>query len=77
MANTTVSIRGGDVSSPQAFPGTGPVYLYGSSGPTYRWAQNDTTSFSTTDIEYRIAIPLAQTPGNYTGTIHYHLTTEE
>jgi hypothetical protein len=76
MANTTVSIRGGDVDTPQAFPGNGPVYLYGGSGPTYRWAQNDSTSFSTNDIEYRIAIPLAQTPGDYTGTIRYHLMTQ-
>ena len=77
MSNTTVSIRGGDVDSPQAFPGNGPVYLYGGSGPSYRWAQNDSISFSTDDIEYSIAIPIAQTPGDYTGTIRYKLTTEE
>jgi len=77
MSNTTVSVRGGNVSSPATFSGTAPVYLWGNSDGTPQWALNDTTSFDTTDIEYRIAIPLAQTPGDYSGTLHYHLVTEE
>lgn len=77
MANTTVSLRGGNLSSPVAFPGTGPVYLWGAIGPYYQWAENNSNVKITNNVEYRIAIPLAQTPGDYTGTLRYHLTTEE
>lgn len=77
MSNSTVSVRGGNVSSPTQMGTPSEVYIWGSSDGTPQWALNDTTYFDTTDIEYRIAIPLAQTPGKYTGTLHYHLVTEE
>jgi len=76
MPNTTVSLRGGALTSVTPFPGTGPLYLYGADTPTYQAAENSGTSKSTSDVEYRIAIPLAQYPGTYTGTIHYGLKTQ-
>ncbi len=76
MANTTVSLRGGNLTSVTAFPGTGPLYLWGTDEPSYQPGENNDTSKSTSDVEYRIAIPLAQIPGDYTATIFYHLRTE-
>jgi len=76
IANTTVSLRGGNLTSITPFPGTGPLNLWGVSDPDYQWAENDSTSKTTSDIEYRMAIPLAQIPGDYTGTLLYVLTTE-
>jgi hypothetical protein len=76
MANTTVSLRGGNLTSVTPFPGTGPLYLWGNSNPQYQAAENNDTLKTTSDIEYRCAIPLAQLPGDYTGTIHYHLVTQ-
>ena len=74
MANSTVSARGGDLASYTPFPGF--VYLYGGAS-SYRWAYNDTQIFNTTDVDYQIAIPLGQTPGDYEGTLHYHLRTQD
>jgi len=76
MANTTVSLRGGNLTSVTPFPGTGPLYLWGNSNPPYQVAENNDTIKTTSDVEYRCAIPLAQLPGDYTGTIHYHLVTQ-
>ena len=76
MANTTVSLRGGNLTSVTAFPGTGPLYLWGNSDPAYQEAEDDDTNKSTTDLEYRIAIPIAQLPGDYTGILRYNLATE-
>jgi hypothetical protein len=76
MANTTVSLQGGNLTAITPFPGTGPLYIWGTDDPDYQSAVNDTTITSTSDIEYRIAIPLAQLPGDYQGTLRYHLTTE-
>ena len=76
MANTTVSLQGGNLTAVTPFPGTGPLYIWGTNEPDYQSAVNDTTITSTSDIEYRITIPLAQLPGDYEGTLRYHLTTE-
>ena len=76
MANTTVSLRGGNLTAVSAFPGTGPLYLWGTNEPDYQDAENDNTSHVISDVEYRIAIPLSQLPGDYQGIIRYHLTTE-
>ena len=76
ISNSTVSLRGGNLSSPQAFPGDGPVYIWGTNQSEYQGAENNDTIKTTDEIEYRIAIPLAQTPGDYAGTLHYHLSTE-
>ena len=76
MANTTVSLRGGNLTSVTPFPGTGPLYLWGNSNPPYQAAENNDTIKTNSDVEYRCAIPLAQLPGDYTGTIHYHLVTQ-
>jgi hypothetical protein len=76
MANTTVSLRGGNLTSVTAFPGNGPLYLWGNSDPSHQWAENNSNNKITNDVEYRIAIPLAQLPGDYTGDLYYHLITE-
>ena len=76
MANSTVSLGGGNLTSVTAFPGDGPLYLWGTDEPDYQDAENDSASKFTTDVEYRCAIPLAQLPGVYTATIYYHLITE-
>lgn len=76
MSNTTVSLRGGNLTAITPFPGTGPLYLWGTSAPSYQAAENNGTSKSTSDVEYRIDIPLAQYAGDYTATIYYHLTTQ-
>jgi len=76
MANTTVSLRGGNLTSVTAFPGNGPLYLWGNSDPSYQWAENNSNNKITNDVEYRIAIPLTQLPGDYTGDLYYHLVTE-
>jgi len=76
MSNTTVSLRGGNLTSVTPFPGTGPLYLWGTDGPTYQGAENNDTSLTTNDVEYRCTIPLAQLPGEYNATIYYHLRTQ-
>ena len=76
MANTTVSLRGGNLTSVTAFPGDGPLYLWGTNESDYQAAENDDTIKTTSDVEYRIAIPLSQLPGDYTGDLYYHLVTE-
>jgi len=76
MANTTVSLRGGNLTLVTSFPGTGPLYLWGNSDPAYQSAENDDTIKTTSDVEYRIAIPLSQLPGDYTATIYYRLATQ-
>jgi hypothetical protein len=74
--NTTVSLRGGNLTTITQFPGTGPLYLWGVSEPDYQVAQDDGTLNTTSDIEYRMAIPLFTIPGDYTGILRYKLTTE-
>jgi hypothetical protein len=77
IANTTVSLRGGNLTTVTNFPGTEPLYLWGNySEPFYQVAENDSTSKSISDVEYRIAIPLTQLPGDYTGTLRYRLVTQ-
>jgi hypothetical protein len=76
MANTTVSLRGGNLTSVTSFPGSGPLYLWGNSNPAYQSAENDGTVKTTSNIEYRITIPLSQLPGDYTATIYYRLMTQ-
>jgi hypothetical protein len=76
LANTSVSFRGGNLTSVTAFPGTGPLYIWGNSDPSYHIAENNDTFKATSDLEYRIAIPLSQLPGDYTATIYYRLTTQ-
>ena len=76
MSNTTVSLRGGNLTSITAFPGAGPLNLWGTNAPTYQTAENNDTSLITNDVEYRITIPLAQHPGDYNATIYYHLITQ-
>ena len=76
MANTTVSLRGGNLTSITAFPGTGPLYLWGTGDPSYQSAENNGIIKYTNDVEYRIAIPLSQYPGDYNATIYYNLITE-
>ena len=76
MANTTVSLRGGNLTAITPFPGTGPLYLYGADTPTYQNAENNGTLKTTNDVEYRIDIPLAQYPGNYKAIIRYNLKTQ-
>lgn len=76
MANTTVLLRGGNLTSITPFPGTGPLYLWGTGDPSYQTAENNDTIKYTNDVEYRIAIPLSQYPGDYNATIYYDLKTE-
>jgi len=76
MANTTVSLRGGNLTSITPFPGTGPLYLWGTGDPSYQAAENNGIIKYTNDVEYRIAIPLSQYPGDYNATIYYDLITE-
>jgi hypothetical protein len=76
MSNTTVLLRGGTLAVATSFPGTGPLYLYGSSLPTYQAAENNGIIKTTNNVEYSIDIPLAQLPGVYTAKIYYRLVTE-
>ena len=76
MPNTTVSLRGGNLALVTPFPGNGPLYLWGTDVPTYQTAENNDASLITNDVEYRITIPIGQLPGDYSGTIHYHLQTQ-
>jgi hypothetical protein len=76
MPNTTVSIRGGNLTAVTPFPGTRPLYLWGTSDPFYQSAENDNLSKYTDDVEFRCTIPLAQLPGDYNATIYYHLRTQ-
>ncbi len=76
MANTTVSLRGGNLTAVTPFSGIGPQYLWGTNEPDYQFAEDNDTIKNTPDLEYRIAIQLAQLPGDYQGTIRYKLITE-
>jgi hypothetical protein len=76
MANTTVSLQGGNITVVTAFPGTGPLFIWGNADPSYEFALDDDQSRSTSDLEYRIAIPLSQLPGDYRGTLRYKLMSE-
>ena len=76
MDNTSVSFRGGNITSVTPFPGTGALYIWGTNIPTYEYAENNGTVKTTSGLEYRITIPLAQLPGDYTGVLRYRLLTE-
>jgi len=77
MSNTTVSLRGGNLTSVTPFPGTRPLYLWGISEPSsYQDAENNGASLSTSEVEYRCNIPFGQLPGNYTAMTHYQLRTQ-
>ena len=76
MSNQTVWVQGGDLDTSTNFTGTAPIFYYGSAAPTYHISDNSNTSLTTSDLEYKCSIPLAQLPGDYTATIRYHLTTQ-
>jgi len=76
ISNQTVWVRGGDLGTSTNFTGAGPLYFYGSSTPTYKSAEANTTSLTTSDVEYKCDIPLGQQAGDYNATIHYHLRTQ-
>lgn len=76
MSNTTISLRGGNLTTVTPFPGTGPLYLWGTDAPTYEPAEDNNTSKVTDDVEYRCSIPVGQQPGDYNATIRYHLRTQ-
>jgi len=78
MSNKTVWARGGDLDVTENFTGFRPIYFYGNLSalpPVYNFALSNSTSLSTTDIEYRCSIPLIQLPGDYNATIRYYMKT--
>jgi len=75
MSNTTVWVRGADVSSWTNFDGNNPIYLYGDE-TTYLNASDNDTSKMASDIDYKVDIPNPQQAGDYNATISYFLRTQ-
>ncbi|UCH71634.1 MAG: hypothetical protein JSW62_04345 [Thermoplasmatales archaeon] len=73
IQNTSIYTRGGDLDALSVFTGSAPLYYYPS---TYKYAMNDSTSLTTTDVEWAVNIILGQQPGEYDATIYYHLRSE-
>jgi hypothetical protein len=76
FSNETLWLQGGDLDTSTNFSsGGGPLYYYGSLS-TYHVAENNDTSKTTSDLEYKCQIPLGQQTGVYNATIHYNLKTQ-
>jgi hypothetical protein len=75
ISNQTMWVSGGDLINFTNFMGSGPIYLYGSS-TAYVDADDNNTTKTTDNLDYKCDIPLAQLPGNYTSTIYYKLRTK-
>jgi hypothetical protein len=75
MPNTTVWVRGADISNWTNFDGTKPVYLYGNA-TNYLVAMNNNSSKTASNIDYRVSIPFPQQAGDYNATISYLLKTQ-
>jgi hypothetical protein len=75
MSRDLVWVRGGDLDDFENFTElTGVIYFYGDA-VDYHFAEGNGTSLSTTDVQYKCNIPIGQIAGDYTGTVHYHLST--
>ena len=75
ISNQTIWVKGGNLNEFTNFMGNGPIYFYGTI-TTYVDADDNNSSKTTDDLDYKCDIPLAQLPGNYTGTIYYQLRTQ-
>jgi hypothetical protein len=76
ISNQSIYLRGGNKSSFGNFgSGQPPLYLYGDSS-SYSRAETNGTNKTSTNVEYRCAIPLGTNPGVYHSNIYYHLRTE-
>jgi len=75
MSEEIVFLRGGTLALTN-FSTTVPLYLWGADTPAYQVAEDNGILKTTSDVEYSIAIPLAQLPGDYTAPIYYRLITE-
>jgi hypothetical protein len=75
ISNQTMWVQDGNLNIFTNFMGNAPIYLYGSV-ITYVDADDNNSSKTTDNIDYKCDIPLAQLPGNYTGTIYYQLRTK-
>jgi hypothetical protein len=67
--------RGGDLTKFTNFPGSGPLHFYGSS-TTYADADDNNSTKTTNNVDYKCNIPLGQLSGNYTATMCYQLITQ-
>jgi len=78
IQNTSILTAGGEIASLDYFNGVVPHYYYNNSGAgsLYTSAENNDTLLSTTDIEWGVAIPVAQQAGNYEASIFYHIKTQ-
>ena len=72
FSNQTIWVRGGDLNESTKFSGDGPIYLYGSSY-TYANADDNNSTKTTNNVEYKCDIPYGQLSGDYYATIYYNL----
>ena len=75
ISNQTIWVRGGNLEKFTNFTDSAPIYLYGSS-TKYVDADDNNTTKTTNNVDYRCNIPLAQLPGNYTARAYYYLRTQ-
>lgn len=75
IQNTSIFTAGGDLNPLTLFIGNAPQYYYGGTS-SYKAAENDSNSLTTSDVEWAVNIPLGQFPGDYNATIYYNLRTE-
>ena len=75
MSNTTIWVRGGDLNVSTNFTGTDPIYLFGNT-TTYYMARPNGITVTTNNIEYKVQIPGAQLPGEYSAILYYVLHTQ-
>ena len=75
ISNQTIWVKGGNLNEFTNFMGNGPIYFYGTI-TTYVDADDNNSSKTTDNLDYKCDIPLAQLPGNYTGAIYYQLRTQ-
>lgn len=75
ISNQTMWARGGDLTKFTNFLGSGPLHFYGSS-TTYADADDNNSTKTTNNVDYKCNIPLGQLSGNYTATMYYQLITQ-
>ena len=72
ISNKTMWVRGGDIQNFTHFTGKGPIYFYGSS-TTYAEPDDNEPTKIIDNLEYKMNIPMAQLPGDYSGQMFYKL----
>jgi hypothetical protein len=75
LANTTVGVQGGNITSETHFPGAGPLYVWGTAATYDPHPKNNPTN--TTSLVYHCDIPFGTYGGTYTQNVTYDIDIED